>query len=71
MPRDDNIPTETQQGKRILSGQALQTEDPHCKTFLRTQAGTFFPSQLSRPATCLQAMWFGEKETFKDLYNLC
>lgn len=27
MSRDDNAPMETQQGKRILSGQSLQTDD--------------------------------------------
>lgn len=27
MPRDDNTPMETQQEKRILSGQSLQTDD--------------------------------------------
>lgn len=27
MPRNDNILMETQQGKRILSGQSLQTDD--------------------------------------------
>lgn len=27
MPRDDNTPMETQQGKKILSGQSLKADD--------------------------------------------
>lgn len=55
MPRDDNTPMETQQGKRILSGQPLQTDDLDSKALSQDVAWDIssFPSSLDQqPAYC-------------------
>lgn len=55
MSRDDNAPMETQQGKRILSGQSLQTDDLDSQALSQDMDWDIspFPSSLDwQPAYC-------------------
>lgn len=62
MSRVDNIPMETQQGQRILSGQSLKTDDLDYKALSQDVGWDIYPYPSSLD---LQDTWPRKKETLK------